>query len=52
LTLGKLHYVDRATLESLVIGLHRASHLALPVDVDVAGAGLPTLAATTGQAKA
>jgi hypothetical protein len=50
LTLGKLHYADRATLESLVIGLHRASHLALPVDV--AGAGLPTLAATTGQAKA
>jgi hypothetical protein len=50
LTVDELHYVDRATLESLVIGLHRAAQLALPVVV--AGAGLPTLAATTGQAKA
>jgi hypothetical protein len=50
LTIDELHYVDRATLESLVIGLHRASQLALPIVV--AGAGLPTLAATTGQTKA
>jgi len=50
LTVDELHYVDRATLESLIIGLHRSSQLALPVAV--AGAGLPTLAATTGQAKA
>ena len=50
LTVDELHYVDRLTLESLIIGLHRASQLALPVVV--AGAGLPTLAATTGQAKA
>ncbi len=50
LTVDELHYVDRATLESLIIGLHRSSQLSLPVVV--AGAGLPTLAATTGQAKA
>ena len=50
LTIDELHYVDRPTLEALIIGLHRASQLALPVVV--AGAGLPTLAATTGQAKA
>jgi len=50
LTIDELHYVDRTTLESLIIGLHRAAQLALPVVV--AGAGLPTLAATTGQAKA
>ncbi len=50
LTVDELHYVDRTTLESLIIGLHRAAQLALPVVV--AGAGLPTLAATTGQAKA
>ena len=50
LTIDELHYVDRPTLESLIIGLHRAAQLALPVVV--AGAGLPTLAATTGQAKA
>ena len=50
LTIDELHYVDRPTLESLIIGLHRASQLALPMVV--AGAGLPTLAATTGQAKA
>lgn len=50
LTIDELHHVDRATLEALIIGLQRASQLALPVVV--AGAGLPTLAATTGQAKA
>jgi hypothetical protein len=50
LTIDELHYVDRPTLESLIIGLHRASQLALPIAV--AGAGLPTLAATTGQTKA
>jgi len=50
LTVDELHHVDRTTLESLIVGLHRAAQLALPVVV--AGAGLPTLAATTGQAKA
>ena len=50
LTVDELHYVDRTTLESLIIGLHRSAQLALPIVV--AGAGLPTLAATTGQAKA
>ena len=50
LTVDELHYVDRATLESLIVGLHRASQLGLPVVV--AGAGLPTLAGTTGRAKA
>jgi hypothetical protein len=47
---GLSHFVDRATPDSLVIGLHRAAQLALPVVV--AGVGLPTLAATTGQTKA
>ena len=49
LTIDELHYVDRATLTALIVGLHRASQLNLPVTV--AGAGLPTLAALTGEAK-
>jgi hypothetical protein len=50
LTIDELHYVKRATLEALIVGLHRSSQLQLPVLI--AGAGLPTLAGITGQAKA
>jgi hypothetical protein len=49
LSIDELHYVDRPTYTALIVGLHRASQLALPVAV--AGAGLPTLAALTGEAK-
>jgi hypothetical protein len=49
LTIDELHYVDRHGLEALVTGLHRAAQLRLPVTV--AGAGLPALAALTGEAK-
>jgi hypothetical protein len=48
-TIDELHYVDLATLEALVVGLHRAAQLRLPVTV--AGAGLPSLATLTGEAK-
>jgi hypothetical protein len=49
ITIDELHYVRLATLEALVMGLHRATQLALPITV--AGAGLPALAALTGEAK-
>jgi hypothetical protein len=49
LSIDELHYVDRATFTALIVGLHRASQLTLPITV--AGAGLPTLAALTGEAK-
>ncbi|MHB8245862.1 MAG: AAA family ATPase [Acidimicrobiales bacterium] len=49
LTVDELHYCSRATLEALVVGLHRAAQLRLPITV--AGAGLPSLAAVTGEAK-
>jgi hypothetical protein len=49
LTIDELHYVDRATLTALIVGLHRASQLNLPITI--AGAGLPTLATLTGEAK-
>jgi hypothetical protein len=48
-TIDELHYVAGATLEALVMGLHRAAQLRLPVTV--AGAGLPSLASLTGEAK-
>lgn len=48
-TIDELHYVNQPTLEALVMGLHRASQLRLPVTI--AGAGLPSLAALTGEAK-
>jgi hypothetical protein len=41
--------VRQPVLEALVMGLHRATQLALPVTV--AGAGLPSLAALAGEAK-
>ncbi len=49
LTIDELHYVARPTLAALVVGLHRAAQLRLPITV--AGAGLPSLAALTGDAK-
>jgi len=49
ITIDELHYVRLDTLEALVMGLHRATQLALPITV--AGAGLPLLATLTGEAK-
>jgi hypothetical protein len=49
LTIDELHYVDLRTMTALVVGLHRASQLRLPITV--AGAGLPSLATVTGDAK-
>lgn len=49
LTVDELHYVDLPTLTALVVGLHRATQLRLPITV--AGAGLPSLATLTGDAK-
>ncbi len=49
ITIDELHYVKQPTLEALVMGLHRASQLRLPITF--AAAGLPSLAALTGEAK-
>jgi hypothetical protein len=49
LTIDELHYVDVETMTALVVGLHRASQLTLPITI--AGAGLPTLVTVTGEAK-
>jgi hypothetical protein len=49
LTVDELHYVDRRTLSALVVGLHRAAQLNLPITL--AGAGLPSLASLTGEAQ-
>ncbi|MGO9558767.1 MAG: ATP-binding protein [Acidimicrobiales bacterium] len=49
ITIDELHYVAEQTLEALVMGLHRAAQLRLPITI--AGAGLPSLAALTGEAK-
>lgn len=49
ITIDELHYVSLGTLEALVMGLHRASQLGLPITI--AGAGLPSLATLTGEAK-
>ena len=49
LTIDELHYVDRPTMTALIVGLHRAAQLTLPITV--AGAGLPTLMTVTGDAK-
>jgi hypothetical protein len=49
LTIDELHYVDLPTLTALVVGLHRATQLRLPITI--AGAGLPSLAIVTGEAK-
>ena len=49
ITIDELQYVRRPVIEALVMGLHRATQLTLPITV--AGAGLPSLAALTGEAK-
>jgi hypothetical protein len=49
LTIDELHYVDVPTLTALLVGLHRATQLRLPITI--AGAGLPSLAIVTGEAK-
>lgn len=49
LTIDELHYVDEETLSALVVGLHRANQRRLPITI--AGAGLPSLASLTGEAK-
>jgi hypothetical protein len=49
ITIDELHYVALQTLEALVMGLHRAAQLRLPITI--AGAGLPSLATLTGEAK-
>jgi hypothetical protein len=49
LTIDELHYVPMRILAALVVGLHRANQLGLPVMV--AGAGLPSLPTLAGEAK-
>src|ERR1019366_7028412 len=49
ITIDELHYVSLSTLEALIMGLHRASQLSLPITI--AGAGLPSLATLAGEAK-
>jgi len=49
LTIDELHYVPRKVLAALVLGLHRANQLALPVII--AGAGLPSHPTLTGEAR-
>lgn len=49
LAVDELHYVDQPTLTALLVGLHRAAQERLPITI--AGAGLPTLTALTGEAK-
>ncbi len=49
ITIDELHYVKTETLEALIMGLHRATQLILPITI--AAAGLPSLATLTGEAK-
>ena len=42
LTIDEMHHLPAASLEALIVGLHRAHQLGLPVVI--AGAGLPALA--------
>ena len=49
MTIDELHYVSLSALEALIMGLHRASQLSLPITI--AGAGLPSLATLAGEAK-
>jgi hypothetical protein len=48
-TIDELHYVALKVLSALVLGLHRANQLGLPVII--AGAGLPSLPTLAGEAK-
>ena len=49
LTIDEMHRLPPASLEALVVGLQRVSQLGLPVVI--AGAGLPTMAALSGEAR-
>jgi hypothetical protein len=49
LTIDEMHHLPAASLDALIIGLHRAHQLGLPVVI--AGAGLPTLPAVSGEAR-
>lgn len=49
LTIDEIHYVPLPVYAALIVGLHRANQLGLPITV--AGAGLPSLPALTGEAK-
>jgi hypothetical protein len=49
ITIDELHYVHLDVLAALILGLHRANQLALPVIF--AGAGLPSLPTLAGEAK-
>ena len=49
LTVDEIQYLERDHFGALVLGLHRAAQLALPVMI--AGAGLPSLLALAGEAK-
>jgi hypothetical protein len=48
LTIDGMHHLPPAGLEALLVGLHRAHRLGLPLAL--AGAGLPSLAGVTGEA--
>jgi hypothetical protein len=48
LTIDEMQHLPKASLEALVVGLHGAEQLGLPITV--AGAGLPSLAALGGEA--
>ncbi len=49
LTIDEIQYLERGDFGALVLGLHRAAQLSLPVMI--AGAGLPSLLALAGEAK-
>jgi hypothetical protein len=49
LTIDEMHHLPAASFEALIIGLHRAHQLGLPVVI--AGAGLPSLPALSGEAR-
>jgi len=49
ITIDELQYVPLDVLAALVVGLHRANQLGLPLMI--AGAGLPSLPALAGEAK-
>jgi hypothetical protein len=49
LTIDDMHHLSTACLEALIIGLHQAHQQGLPVVI--AGAGLPTVAAMSGEVR-
>ena len=50
LTIDEMHHLPSAGLDALLLGLHRTNEMGLPFAV--AGAGLPSLAAVTEEARA